>query len=312
MKILLDDVSGNFDKWLALRKNTIGSSTIAAICGLGYDSALDVWARMTGKTPEQEDNDQMWLGRMLEPVVGDLFTKKTKIPLVRANCLIQHPEKEWATASPDFFVVKEQVERRQLSEMLSSIQGIFEAKTGKDRSKGRWEFGAPADYILQLNWQLGICGVPKGHIAGLLGNDADLFQPEEFDYSPEIFAACMERAEAFMELVRTDTMPLAGAGDTKLLERLQGKRQEMSVLLTDPEAPGFADEYQRLTKELALVKATEKRLQEERDGFKAKLLQMLGNATEGEIGDGRKVRAKTVSKNPYTVKATSYVDFRIS
>ena len=78
MKVLLENIHLQRDEWLKLRKNYIGSSEIGTICGLNpYSSPLQLWRYKTGRDSPREDNDFLWLGRRMEPVIGELFEKRT-------------------------------------------------------------------------------------------------------------------------------------------------------------------------------------------------------------------------------------------
>lgn len=299
MKILLENCSEKREEWLRLRKEGIGSSEIAAVCGMSkYRTALEVWAEMTGKIPGFEGNDYTWLGSEMEPVIGKLFERRQGVSLIKPDYLAAHDEHGWAIATPDFLTESED-------------RKIVETKNAGARQGRFWEDGkAPVHYQIQLQWQLGICGVPEGYLAGLIGGSPDDFYAVPYEFDKELFNVLLEEGEIFMELVRRDVPPLAGVGDSKLIAQLQGTRvEQIEMLFTDVEP--FVDMWQDLAAKVSDLNKQLKLLNDERDKIKGRILQAIGNKTMGQLPDGRLISAKTITKNQFVTPAHSYVDFRI-
>jgi len=64
--------------WLEARKGGIGGSDAAAILGKDpYRSALEVYAEKVGLTEPKEDNDILWWGRKLQPIVAQAYRRET-------------------------------------------------------------------------------------------------------------------------------------------------------------------------------------------------------------------------------------------
>ena len=63
------------DEWLELRRQGIGGSDAAAILGLNpWKTPMDVWLEKTGEfTRDDEENEQMYWGTVLEAVVAEEF-----------------------------------------------------------------------------------------------------------------------------------------------------------------------------------------------------------------------------------------------
>ena len=299
MKILIEDVEKNREHWLSLRSSTVGSSEVATICGMNeWMTPMELWAEKTGKVPPREETEAMWLGKQFEPTTGQLFARRTGLKVEPANCLAAHDVHEFATASPDFWVY------------LNACRTVMEAKFTKARNWKFWADGPPKQYLLQLNWQMSICGVESGYIAALIGGDADDFRWEEFPRSQELFEMCLEKAHIFIECVRKDIPPEASEGDAQLIARLQGLRQEGVIELPE-QSVMVANEFQDLEDQVSIKNAELKVLKGQLDKCKGQLLLHLGNMTTGKLPDGRLVTAKTVNRKAYQVDATSWVNVNV-
>jgi putative phage-type endonuclease len=191
----------------------IGSSRIAAIAGLSrFETPLAVWCKMTGKVPADEENEYMWLGSKMEPVVGEMFARKTGKVVLPAVQIVQHDSIDWAIASPDFFV----------TEGESKI-GILETKTSTINNLHAWEDRIPDLAHCQLQWQLGIYNggnIDKGFVAALIAGDPRHFKHFELPRDDSVFDQLVELAQQFMIKVQADIPPGAGSGDTDLIKAL--------------------------------------------------------------------------------------------
>lgn len=229
----------------------------------------------------------------MEPIIGRMFGRALRVQVERANILACHDEREWATASPDFWA-------------LMGGRKIVETKFTTPRNRHIWDDGAPPHYMLQLNWQLGICGIDHGYVCGLIGGDAEDFVWENLVFSRELFDYCMEKAERFIEHVRSDTPPKAVAGESSLLGKLQGPRVDDIVPIKAEDV--HLAEYFEVVKE-ARAEATrhKEQLDLEYDSAKVQLMELLGNKEYGALPDGRHVVAKTSRNSGYTVDPYEYV-----
>lgn len=299
MKVIMENCSADRERWLSLRKGRIGSSDIPAIVGLdSYISPYEKWAEWTGKIARADDNDHMWLGREMEPVIGRLFARRTGFPVERADCLIQHQTDERFQASPDFWVLYDAAKR------------ILEAKNANWKMREKWRGGAPVRHVVQLNWQLGCCGIDEGHVAGLLGGSVEDFEHDLFRFDPTLFELCAEAALNFLEHVQTDTPPAPIAGDAKLIATLQGEREARVAMLSE-DARESVDGFKKFRDARKALNAQLKEIDEEYDRFKGRLLLHLGTAAAGRMPNGEMVYARTTNRKEYVVNATTYTTVEV-
>ena len=303
MRLLLANINENAEarrQWLELRRKGVGSSEIAAICGLSsYDTPLQIWAEKTGKVPPRAETEAMWLGRHTEAITAQMFSRRKNLKVKAANALYCAEDESWCLASPDNWVETPNGEK------------ILEAKFTTSRNRRIWESGIPDTYMAQLNWQLGVCDLDFGYIAGLIGGDAEDFKEFEHEFDPSLHEMMQEEGFKFMELVRQDIPPTAEAGDSKLVMRLQGERAAKTVKLESAQALKDLAELEHWKSELYEKRAEVKAAELEVDRFKARIMQHMGSNIYGELPDGRVVEAQAQMNHGYSVKPFRFADVRI-
>lgn len=297
--LLLSHVSENREEFTRLRQGKIGSSDIAAICGIDpYRTRMKVWAEMTGRIPRTEDNDTLWLGRRMESIVADLFSRRTGYELFSPDAVYQSSLVSWAIASPDRFF-----ERQGRTE-------IVECKAPRVFQKAKWSpVTAPDTAHLQLIWQMGHLGLEWGHCAALLGGNTEDFYMPEFHFDKVTFDQAMAMADDFMKLVKNDTPPMAQAEDRELTELLFKEPTEEIVDLP-PEMSVLLDEW-------GVAQATEQRLklsvknaERVRHQKEALLSMALGNAKVGRF-PGYLLLRQNWKRTGFTVQPKEGVRFRV-
>lgn len=296
-KLLLENVSSSRDQWLALRQGKVSSSVISVIAGLNaYKSPLQLWAEWTGKvTNDFRGNDLTDLGTLLEPYVGQLYGKRTGKPVRSCDALFAHKDIDWAIATPDFWVGEDE-------------SALLETKTGTVRQLQRWaEEETPDEYLVQLQWQMGVCGVESGCIAALLGGDPSNLITREFVFDAELFSTMLELADGFLQKVKSDIPPEAGALDGGLLARLI--KRDGSTYVFDEEREHLVSPY---FDELVELRERKSELEAEMKKLDAQIkcnennLKAASVASEMAFRDGRRYRVKRIEVAERVSAAYSY------
>lgn len=129
------------------RRWFLGATDVVAICGLSpFASPLDVWLEKTGQVAPKPDNPTLRRGRLLEPVVAELYQTEEQCELVTVPRLHMRG-KPFLAASPD--------------RLRPDVPCLVEIKT--HRSYIRDQYGEPwqdrvPDYIYgQVMWQMHVC-----------------------------------------------------------------------------------------------------------------------------------------------------------
>jgi len=143
-------------QWLVNRRKGIGGSDVAAIMGLSpYRTPLDVYLDKIGEGADQPDNTAMKFGRLLEPVLLDLYQQETGQVLIPVAVNYCHPQHDWMRASLDG----------------ATSTRIVEIKTA--RSGDAWgEIGTdqvPDYYLTQVQHYMMVTGYTVADIAVLIG-----------------------------------------------------------------------------------------------------------------------------------------------
>jgi len=302
MKILLDNIRENRKKWLELRQDCITASEIATICGLNkFQTPLHLWSVKTGRLPAAEENDFMFIGTELEPLVAKFFNRRTDKRLTQANALYHHPELEWAAASPDYFV----------GNLLAGDDlELLECKTTQYRNASRWAEGVPNTAHLQLMWQMGVLGIKSGYAACLCGADPTQFYYHRIEFDQSIFDQAVGVAERFREMIRKDLPPEPTGDDVKLVEAMTTKRSEDVAILPD-EVEDLCIAWEQVKEDIKQRNEIVGRLEKEEQGIRARITQAMGKSSRAVCGD-YEIALKEVNRAEYVAKASKYYKFNIT
>lgn len=154
------------EEWLRERMKGIGGSEMAAILGLSpWQGPHDIWARKTGRMPEQEDTFRFKVGRLFEAPIAQLYCDREKVSLARIDGLIKHPTAP-IVGTPDRLIVS------------GKNRGV-EIKTSSPAFRHQWgeEYtdDVPAYYLIQCATYMMLTGMDEWDLVPLFGfNERDL------------------------------------------------------------------------------------------------------------------------------------------
>ena len=146
------------------RTKSIGGTDISAIVGMNpFKSAFDVWLEKTGQSVPKEETLQMKLGKLMEPIVVELYDEQRdqKDGDIRntKKVYVSHT-RDWQTGTPDRLI-------------LGIPYNGFEAKTTSSYNASEWADGAvPPAYQLQCHWYMNILDSEWWDIGCLIGNQS--------------------------------------------------------------------------------------------------------------------------------------------
>lgn len=173
-------------EWLKARQAGIGGSDVAGILGLSkFKSPLDIYIEKTAEQPiENEDNEAMRAGRMLEDTVAKWFIEETGFITKRDNKIRIHKEKPYLIANVDRVILGQE-----------KGPGILEIKTTSGFYASKWETEIPEEYYLQLQHYLNVTGYKWGAVAVLI--DGRHFKHYYFDRDEQLIQYMTEKLEDF-------------------------------------------------------------------------------------------------------------------
>jgi len=173
-------------EWLIERKKGIGGSDVAAILGISpFKSALDIYNDKISELikKDNEENNSLIFGKILEPVILDFYLKKTGEKLSKFDQIIK---KEFMIASLDG---------------MTESGKVIEIKTSRT-DKGWGEEGTseiPIYYTSQVQHYLMVTGCKSADVAVLIaGSDFRIYHIEE---NKELQNLLFEKEKKFWDMV---------------------------------------------------------------------------------------------------------------
>ena len=274
------------------RKTGIGGSDCAIVLGLSkWKTARQLYHEKRGELPAavSDETEEQWWGRMLEPVVRQKYAEKTgRTVMVPADTIrsVAHPF------------------------MLAHIDGYtddnrgYEGKTAM-ASTGWGEEGTdaiPTEYLFQTHHYMVVTQLPVFDVATLIGRRFAFY---EVQADAELHEMIVAAESEFMRRVREgDPPPLDYLHKTAIdCVKLMYPGTNGTRIAADAEAIRCRD---GMTAAAAIINEQTKI----RDGWKAQLLDIMGEAALLAFPDGKCYRRAKVDKDAYTCEATSYVDAR--
>lgn len=181
------------DDWLEARKNTIGGSEAAALCGMNqYMSPYSVWAEKMGLVSSAQDNEAMRQGRDLEQYVADRFSEATGKKVRKDNNIITNTDYPFAHANIDRIVIGEDA---GLECKTTSVMNLKKFNNGE----------YPDNYYVQCMHYMMVTGKKKWYLAVLVLGTAFMWFEIERDES-EIFRLA-QIEENFYQHIKDGTPP---------------------------------------------------------------------------------------------------------
>lgn len=282
------------EAWLADRRKRITATDAASILGFSdYRTPLDVYLEKIGVGEPKEPTVAMRIGSLSEPMALQLYREQTGRELVSTQLYAHHVEREWQAATFDAF---------------DSEGDLVEVKTVGFRSPALAEIGEPGSEELPRSWlcqvyhQLEVAGAELCHVAILMGTE---FQVHTIRRDRAAGRAITEAESNFWNkhVAALKQPPASRASDVDAISKLFPNR-EGGVVWSEGEVLDQVAEYVSLGEDA-------KKIDVRRGLLKASILERLGPHQRACTSNGFDVTARTVNRPSYTVKPTSFTDFRV-
>lgn len=268
---------------LADRKNGIGASEIGAVLGLDrYKSAIDVWLEKTGRRqPDWSPSSQAAkMGHLLEPVVAQLAEERYSVLYEGMTVQVQSSPTvvgamDWMRATPDRIVTS--------GFPYGTEQWVLEFKTKSWNTYK--DFGAegtdavPHSILLQALWQMMVTGLRRCDVAVLVDGREFFIHPVHFD--ADLASDVGERIASFWydHVVADKEPPIAHRNDVAYLrEKFSAHSAELAPVTSELDAA---------VNLLAITKAELKRLEEQEELAKARVMQLVGTYKGAHTSSGK-------------------------
>lgn len=256
-------------EWLAWRREGIGGSDVAALCGLSrFASPMSVYVDKLEIGAEREPSEAMLWGQILEEPISRQVEERIGLFVVGAQTPVLDVSHPWRRCTLDGFVVE------ALTSPFESALGTCQIKCA---SSWGWD-EVPDEYAVQVQWELGVAELERVWLAVLhQGNHLVIY---EIDADPRVYAALCSIVDRFWhERVQLHSPPPADGSDatTEALKAAFADGQDDPVELSD--------ELIETAKALPLAKARVKDAEAELERVENELRLALANSPVGGVRD---------------------------
>ena len=224
-KRLANTKNMQYQEWLEVRKQGIGSSDAATACGLNpYMSMLELWMVKTGRVQQNLEDESkgvapLYWGKQLEPLVAEYYSMHTNHKVRRVNAVLQHPDpdKYFMLANLDYAVIG------------SDEVQILECKTAGEYGAKLWRDGVPLYVLCQVQHQLAVTGKQAAHVCVLLcGHETKIYKVTR---SESVIEHLINAERYFWDCVEKDVPPSVDASESaaKALQQLYPEHIPLTV-----------------------------------------------------------------------------------
>jgi putative phage-type endonuclease len=259
----------SYSDWLQYRRNGIGGSDLAAICGISkYKTLLHVYLEKLGEAPEDTMSEAAEWGTRLEPLIAEKFAyEHPEWAITEKKVIYCHPDHSWALGNLDRMII-----------CPDRGRGILEIKTASEYLRHEWDNdNIPDYYYVQLQWYLFVTGLEWGYFATLIGGNKyreyEVFRDNEL--IEQLFRLASDFWQQYVLLRKTPPIDSSEASTT-LLNRLYPEAKN-NIIITINEINDL-DSYFEYKRQLKI-------LEENINEIENHIKSALGTHEIGRIGN---------------------------
>ena len=231
--ILVSTENLSNEEWLRWRKKGLGGSDIAPILGISkWSSAIDIWLSKTNqKHDDCVQNEAMFWGTRLEPVIRDYFREITGKKVIEVKAILQNIDHPYMIADID-----------GLTEDSNGNPAILECKCVSEFKRSEWETDIPVYYRTQVEHYLAVTGLSTAYVAALIGGNSFVIREVHADKEMQEMLVAIE-ADFWRKVVNMERpQPDASDACKNLLDSIYRGGISEQVVLPD-EALEYLDMY---------------------------------------------------------------------
>lgn len=239
-------------EWLQYRRQGIGASDVASICGLStFGSPTAVYYEKIGVAADSDESEAMRWGRLLEAPIAAEFTERTGLHVVVPQCLVFADDAPHRRATLDGLVTESRCvdgpftgDATVLNLACGAALGTIQIKTTRDGSWDADHGGIPDRVAIQCQYEMGVAGLAHCWLAVLHGGQRlDIY---ELDFDPAVYQALCSIADRFWtEHVLAENPPPADSNPatTAALKGAFGDRADGTTVVLDEQTLYYAREW---------------------------------------------------------------------
>ena len=287
--------------FLESRKSGLGGSDIATLFGINpYSTKLELYLQKRGEIEPTADTRLTRTGRAMEQVIAVMVAEREGAKLRKVNRTLRHPKHDYLIAhiDRDFVGIRKGLEIKNVSPRMAYLWG----KDGQQDAVAEHYLPQPHHYMLVLDYDL-------FDVAAYFGGDDLRIYPMERDL--EMDELITDAAHDFWHNHVLAGVPPEPDFDHKstlpMLRRMYPGTNGQTVIASELDETLL---YWAKVAEDAAAKAHQ--YEEVAKSAKNHLLAAMGEAAILKLDGQRAMVRKVISKKPYEVAATSYVDTRFT
>ena len=232
--ILVSTENLSNEEWLRWRKKGLGGSDIAPILGISkWSSAIDIWLSKTNQKHDNcVQNEAMFWGTRLEPVIRDRFREVTGRKVIEIKAILQSIDHPHMIADID-----------GLTEDNEGNPAILECKCVSEFKRSEWDNDSiPVYYMTQIQHYMAVTGLCTAYVAALIGGNSFVIREVHADKKMQEMLVAIE-ADFWRKVVNMER-PEPDASDAckNLLDSIYRGGISEQVVLPD-EALEYLDMY---------------------------------------------------------------------
>lgn len=195
--VLLGTYEPGTPEWDTARRLRVGGSEVAAVLGLSpWESPFSLWWRKRGGIPPATDNNLMWWGRALEPVIADRFAlEHPELDVQRCGTYV-HRDRDYQLISPDRIGFDD-----------AGGWHLVEIKTAYDGEHWGDEDteDVPVNYRCQVMWSMDVFGADRCWLVVYFGGGR--YREYRIAYDPTDARILRKRVVEFIATVEAGQAP---------------------------------------------------------------------------------------------------------
>lgn len=277
--------------WQATRQKYIGASEVAALYGVGYESAYSLWAKKSGLLPKEEsDDERLYWGKKIEPVIIQGLLDRLSIACVPwpQDRFVANTRCDGLGCTPDAVI--------ESSFNACENDGVVEIKNVGEYMSSEWKDGVPLRFQCQCQAQIATLDCDYAIVAALVGGNR--LVTHRIERHDAFIADLYKRVNEFWRQVEANEPP-----------PVDGSRQTTEALrilhpADNGETVQLGDDFAELADEAAALGRVIKQAEDRKAEIDNKIRAAIGDNTYGILPSGAKWAWKTQERKGYTVGAS--------
>lgn len=299
-RLILPECAGR-GPWLAARRDGIGGSEVGALIGVNeHETAMSIWSKKKRTEPDVElTGAPIEWGHRLENVVAEKTAEEIGMVARFGGGLWADQERPFIRVTPDRFACKPRSWKAEAVIECKTAGDDEHWESGTIRPNGHGTGSAPLAYQAQIQWQMGILGLPVGYLGCFHIDRSRQFFTVEVHFDKEWFREMCDAAERFwVQNILGDDIPLHDHRHP-ITEGLL-KEQHPTVVTPSTDLPDLAEEW---LKDYQKAKAAYEAAEVEYTAVKNLFREWTGDAGAAYLDDDKIVGYPEVKSSRINVEA---------